>query len=156
MGVVQRFRDNDGIYEVMVQWDATGTMPTCTMYLQGSAIKSVPLTLNVKRQVRRFRSSASKVRVTLPSAVPTIDLSWDKRDKEAGGSGSIYSNRSSPATVSTLGTGTTTEASTNPTLTVAAVARHNIMAKGVVVGGKGRKQGMLPRLYPRPHPPSTA
>ena len=141
MGVVQRFRDNDGIYEVMVQWDATGTMPPCTMYLQGSAIKSVPLTLNVKRQVRRFRSSASKVQVTLPSAVPTIDLSWDKRDKEAGGSGSIYSNRSSPATVSTLGTGTTTEASTNPTLTVAAVARHNIMARGVVVGGKGAETG---------------
>ncbi len=135
MGVVQRFRGNDGIYEVIVQWDATGSTQPCTLFLQGSAIKSVPLTLHVRRQVRRFRSSASQVQVSLPSAVPKIDLTWDHREKKEKESGSIYSNRSSPATVSTLGTNTTTEASTNPTLTLAAVARHNIMASG-----KGKKE----------------
>ena len=70
MGVVKRFRENDGIYEVIIQWDSTGSMAPCSLFLQGSAIKSVPLTLHVKRQVRRFRSSASQVQVSLPSAVP--------------------------------------------------------------------------------------
>ena len=60
-GVVQSFRDHDGIYEIIMQWDATGVMKPVRMYLQGSSIKPAPLTLNPSVHVRRFRASASSV-----------------------------------------------------------------------------------------------
>lgn len=147
IGVVQSFRNTDGIYEILVQWDASGNMKPVRMFLQGSSIKPAPLTLNPSAQVRRFRASASTVQVTIPTAVSKVDLSWDKAAKPPRPAtiSAANSNRSSPATTLTASTSATTTDRTTTgggsgvggssgsvettSLTLGAVARHNILTK---------------------------
>jgi hypothetical protein len=156
LGVVVRFRNMDGLYEIIVQWDASGMAAPTKMYLQGSSIKPVPLTLNPSMTVRRFRSSASSVQVSIPSAVRKVELSWDAATDASGekmirGGSALNSVRSSPATTNstsnTVESGSTGVGTGGNTvsLTLAAVARHNIISglkpggggDGVIVSGEG-------------------
>ena len=120
-GVVTRFRGLDGVYEVLLQWDATGRKAPVKAFLQGSAIKLIPAPLNPSSHVRRFRGSAPPI--VLRSAVSTPQLSRDSIAKTDFWSSSlISSNRSSPAPTPTA------HSAPKSNLTLAAVARHTIIA----------------------------
>lgn len=42
-GIVTRFRSTDGVSEVLIQWDSSGSMPPIKAYLQGSAMSPLPV-----------------------------------------------------------------------------------------------------------------
>ena len=135
VGVVARFRDTDGVYEILMQWDASGEKTPIKAYFQGSAMKLIPPPLNPSAQVRRFRANVAP-KVSLRTAIPTRLVPKYLKKKDIDGlssSLSSFSNRSSPATVSIQSKTDNSKslvdsASSTSNLTVAAVARHTIIA----------------------------
>jgi hypothetical protein len=118
-GVVTRFRDSDGVYEVLLQWDCTGLKPPIKAFFQGSAMKNIPPPLNPSSTVRRFRGIAQPVVLRSAVIIPQVIKETIKR--EGSSTSYISSNRSSPATV-------TKSDERTSSLTLAAVARHTIIA----------------------------
>ncbi len=116
-GVVTRFRNCDGVYEVLLQWDKTGIKPPVKAFFQGSAMKYIPPPLNPSSTVRRFRGKAQPI--VLRSAVTIVQLpNVSNAKKDVPSVSQTSSARSSPSTVSH-------EKSSK--LTLAAVERHNII-----------------------------
>ncbi len=112
-GVVTRFRDCDGIYEVLLQWDKTGLKRPISAFFQGSAMKNIPPPLNPSSHVRRFRGSAQKV--VLRSAVTIADI----RNDSTASKKDVSSARSNQVAVTH---------DSKSTLTLAALERHTIIA----------------------------
>lgn len=144
-GVVTRFRSNDGVYEVLLQWDATGIKPPVKAFLQGSAMKLVPPPLNPSSHVRRFRGAAQPVVLRSAVTIPILPKdSTTKKEERFWQSSQNSSNRSSPATTSA------SVPNSQSSLTVAAVARHTIIAgtKQLTAGGTPASKPFKPSEVP--------
>jgi len=101
LGIISKFRDEDGFYEVLFQWDETGVKKQCKAYLQGHTLSPGQVSTNRETLFARKDVAIKNVLIEpvfLPQKAKYDEISRTRTRTSSGNSTSILSSFStSPA-----------------------------------------------------------